>query len=131
MDAVKNLNGTVWVFASLLIAMVIIQALLFLRLALNFNKKNNLATKAEIVSAARSIGIDAKVNMQSGVIYVNGTMTMPEVGLPLADIIRNLEDQVEDRNSSVDKDDPDCIFRRDVIALREAVRLLRRLEVQS
>lgn len=86
---------------------------------------------AEIVSAARSIGIDAKVNMQSGVIYVNGTMTMPEVGLPLADIIRNLEDQVEDRNSSVDKDDPDCIFRRDVIALREAVRLLRRLEVQS
>ena len=46
MDAVKNLNGTVWVFASLLIAMVIIQALLFLRLALNFNKKNNLATKA-------------------------------------------------------------------------------------
>lgn len=82
---------------------------------------------AEIVSAARSIGIDAKVNMQSGVIYVNGTMTMPEVGLPLADIIRNLEDQVEDRNSSVDKDDPDCIFRRDVIALRAAARLLREL----
>lgn len=54
MDAVKNLNGTVWVFASLLIAMVIIQALLFLRLALNFNKKNNLASKAEIVSAART-----------------------------------------------------------------------------
>lgn len=86
---------------------------------------------AEIVSAARSIGIDAKVNMQSGVIYVNGTMTMPEVGLPLADIIRNLEDQVEDRNSSVDKDDPDCIFRRDVIALREAVSLLRRLEAPA
>ena len=29
---------------------------------------------ADITSAARSIGIDAKVNMQSGVIYVNGTM---------------------------------------------------------
>ena len=29
---------------------------------------------ADITSAALSIGIDAKVNMQSGVIYVNGTM---------------------------------------------------------
>ena len=39
--------------------------------------------------------------MQSGVIYVQEScpMTMPEVGLPLADIIRNLEDQVEDRES--------------------------------
>ena len=62
---------------------------------------------ADITSAARSIGIDAKVDMQSGVIYVQEScpMTMPEVGLPLADIIRNLEDQVEDRESSIDKDD--------------------------
>ena len=75
---------------------------------------------AEIVSAARSIGIDAKVNMQSGVIYVPEScpMTMPEVSLPLADIISSLEDQAKDRESSVDPDDPDCIFRRDAIALR-------------
>ena len=54
---------------------------------------------AEIVSAARSIGIDAKVNMQSGVIYVPEScpMTMPEVSLPLADIISSLEDQAKDR----------------------------------
>lgn len=84
---------------------------------------------AEIVSAARSIGIDAKVNMQSGVIYVPEScpMTMPEVSLPLADIISSLEDQAKDRESSVDPDDPDCIFRRDAIALRAAARLLREL----
>lgn len=52
-------------------------------------------------------------------------------GLPLADIISNLEDQAEDRDSSIDKDDPDCIFRQDAAALRAAVRLLRRLEVQA
>lgn len=53
-DVVKSLNGTVWVFAALLIGMVVIQALLFLRLALNFNKKNSLLTKDEISSAART-----------------------------------------------------------------------------
>lgn len=49
-------------------------------------------------------------------------------GMPLAEIIRNLEDQAEDRDSSVDKDDPDCIFRHDAAALRAAVSLLRRLK---
>lgn len=87
---------------------------------------------AEIVSAARSIGIDAKVNMQSGAIAVREKcpMTMPEVGLPLAEIIRNLEDQAEDRDSSIDKDDPDCIFRQDAAALRAAVGLLQELGAQ-
>ena len=41
------------------------------------------------------------------------------------EIIRNLEDQVKDRESSVDKDDPDCIFRRDAEALREAAKFLK------
>lgn len=40
--------------------------------------------------------------------------------MTLAEIIRSLEDQAEDRDSSVDEDDPDCIFRRDAKALREA-----------
>lgn len=88
---------------------------------------------AEIVSAARAIGIDAKVNMQSGVIYVQEASpeTLPEVSLPLADIISNLEDQTMDRESSVDADDPDCIFRKDVIALQAAVRLLRGLRARQ
>lgn len=47
--------------------------------------------------------------------------------MTLDEIIRNLEDQAEDRDSSVDKDDPDCIFRRDAAALREAVNLLTEL----
>lgn len=40
MDAVKSLNGEMWIFASLLIAVVILQAVLFLRLALRVNKKH-------------------------------------------------------------------------------------------
>lgn len=49
-------------------------------------------------------------------------------GMLLDEIIRSLEDQAEDRDSSVDKDDPDCIFRHDAAALRAAVSLLRRLK---
>ena len=52
-------------------------------------------------------------------------------GMPLAEIIRGLEDQADDRDSSVDKDDPDCIFRHDAAALRAAVSLLRRLEAPA
>lgn len=86
---------------------------------------------ADITSAARSIGIDAKVNMQSGVITVQDNPQNIEVpeGLTLAEIISNLEDQALDRDSSVDKDDPDCIFRHDAAALRAAVAMLRKLEV--
>lgn len=49
-------------------------------------------------------------------------------GIPLAEIIRSLEDQAEDRDSFVNKDDPKCIFRHDAAALRAAVSLLRRLK---
>lgn len=53
-DAVKNMNGTIWIFAALLIGMVVVQALLFLRLALRFNKQNNLLTRNELSHAART-----------------------------------------------------------------------------
>lgn len=59
MEAVKNMNGTVWVFASILIGMVIVQALLFLRLALNFNKKNKVVTQQEIAVAAKTGAVSA------------------------------------------------------------------------
>ena len=51
-------------------------------------------------------------------------------GLTLNEIISSLEDQARDRDSSVDKDDPDCIFRHDAAALRAAVVLLRNLGVK-
>lgn len=94
---------------------------------------------AEITSAARSVGIDAKVNMQSGVITVlehpvgkiPATDAFIKSGMTLAEIIDNLRDQVDDRESSVDKDDPDCIFRRDAAALRVAVELLEGVKVQN
>ena len=47
--------------------------------------------------------------------------------MTLDEIIRNLEDQVKDRESSIDEDDPECIFRTDAKALREAVSLLENL----
>ena len=45
--------------------------------------------------------------------------------MTLDEIIRNLEDQAQDRESSIDKDDPDCIFRKDAEALREVVGIIR------
>lgn len=54
LDVVQDLNGTVWVFTAMLIGVVIVQALLFLRMALKFNKKNNLLSRNEITRAART-----------------------------------------------------------------------------
>lgn len=45
--------------------------------------------------------------------------------MTIGEIIRNLEDQAKDRESSIDKDDPECIFRKDAEALREAVSIIR------
>lgn len=53
-DVIASMNGTLWIFAALLIGMVIVQALIFLRAALRFNKRNNLVTSEELKSAARS-----------------------------------------------------------------------------
>ena len=59
MEAIKNMNGTVWVFAAILIGMVIVQALLFLRLALNMNKKTNAVSKEEISQAVKTGAVSA------------------------------------------------------------------------
>lgn len=53
-DIIKNMNPTLWVFAGLLIAWVFVQAFWFLKLALDFNKKNQLVTKQEISQAAKT-----------------------------------------------------------------------------
>ena len=88
---------------------------------------------AEIVSAARSVGIDALIDMQAGAITVKeGRLTMlSDVGLSLDEIISSLEDQALDKEDFVDEDDPECIFRHDAAALRAATRLIRKMEVQN
>lgn len=53
-DVVASMNGKLWIFAALLIGMVGIQALIFLRAALRFNKRNSLLTREELKSAVRS-----------------------------------------------------------------------------
>jgi len=50
-EIIKSMNPTLWVFSGLLIGWVFVQSGLFLRLALNFNKKNNLATQDELKQA--------------------------------------------------------------------------------
>ena len=88
---------------------------------------------AEIVSAARSVGIGAKVDMQSGKISVQERrLTMlSDIDLSLNEIVSSLEDQALDKEDFVDEDDPDCIFRRDVATLRAVARLLRKIEVRN
>lgn len=51
-SVIQNMNGTIWVFASILILWVLVQSGLFLRLTLNFNKKNQLLSSAEIKQTA-------------------------------------------------------------------------------
>lgn len=53
------MNGSAWVFAGILILMVIIQALLFLRMALRFNKKHGVLTGEEVNLAVRTGAIAA------------------------------------------------------------------------
>ncbi len=53
METIRQLNPTLWVFAALLILWVLVQAGLFVRLALNFNKKNKLLTGQEIKDCAK------------------------------------------------------------------------------
>lgn len=53
-EAIQNMNSTFWVFAVMLIGLVSAQAIMFVRLALNFNKKNDLMTKDEISQAAKA-----------------------------------------------------------------------------
>lgn len=88
---------------------------------------------AEIVSAARSVGIGAKVDMQSGKISVQERRLTMLYGIDLSlnEIVSSLEDQALDKEDFVDEDDPDCIFRRDVAALRAAARFLRKMEVRN
>ena len=53
-ETISGMNGTLWIFTALIIGMVIVQSFLFLRMALRFNKKNQLLSNEEIKSAART-----------------------------------------------------------------------------
>ena len=59
MQAVANMNGTIWVFAVIIIGFVILQSALFLRLALNFNKKVKAVSDEEIKLSFKTGAISA------------------------------------------------------------------------
>lgn len=53
-DVISSLNGTSWAFAALLILCVIVEAIVFIRLALKYNRKYKLCSKEEISSTVRT-----------------------------------------------------------------------------
>lgn len=59
MQAVSNMNGTIWIFAVIVIAFVVLQSMLFLRLALKFNKKVKAVTDEEIKLSFKTGAISA------------------------------------------------------------------------
>ena len=56
---VASMNGTIWVFAAILIAWVLVQSFLFVRHALRMNTTYSLVTKAEMNTAIRTGAIAA------------------------------------------------------------------------
>lgn len=72
-EVVSSMNGTIWVFAGLLIAMVVVQAVIFLRHALSFNKKHNLVSNEELKSITRT-GATAVIGPAMSVIVVALTL---------------------------------------------------------
>lgn len=63
------MNGTIWVFAGLLVGMVVVQACIFLKLALDYNKKLHVLTKEDIRLATRT-GFIAVIGPSFGVLPV-------------------------------------------------------------
>lgn len=61
METIKLVNPLVWVFALILTGFVVIQATVFLRMALKFNKENNVLTDEEL-----------KLSMRTGIFSIAG-----------------------------------------------------------
>lgn len=56
-DAVRNVTSVVWPFAIVLLGFVLVQATLFMRNALKFNKKYNLYSKEDLASIVKSSAV--------------------------------------------------------------------------
>ena len=78
MEAITNMNGTLWIFAVILIALVLVQSFLFLRLAMRFNKKHKLVSDEEVkeaVSTGAVAAIGPSVNSIVSLIAMVGSAT--------------------------------------------------------
>lgn len=76
LEIANKLNGTIWVFCAILIGLVLVQSFLFLRLALNYNKKFNLLTKSELNQAVRTGSIAAIGPSLSSLVVAISLMTV-------------------------------------------------------
>lgn len=59
MNTVEMLNGTMWVFAVILIVIVVVQSLAYLRMALKFNSRYKVLSKDEVNQAIRTGSVAA------------------------------------------------------------------------
>lgn len=76
LEIANKLNGTIWVFCAILIGLVLVQSFLFLRLALNYNKKYKLLTKDELGQAVRTGSIAAIGPSMSSLVVAISLMTI-------------------------------------------------------
>lgn len=56
-EAVKNITAIIWPFAFVLLGFVLVQATLFMRNALKFNKKYNLYSKEDLTSIVKTSAV--------------------------------------------------------------------------
>lgn len=61
METIRQVNGTVWLFAAILIGFVLVQATVFMKKALDFNKKHKVLTDEEV-----------KLSMRTGIFSILG-----------------------------------------------------------
>lgn len=75
-NSVQNVNNVIWFFATILIAFVVLQATVFLRMALKFNKRNNILTDGEIKTAMKTGGISVIAPALSVTVIALSLITM-------------------------------------------------------
>ena len=64
MEAIKNMNGTLWIFAIILICLVLAQSFLFLRLAMRFNRKHKLVSDEEVNEAVSTGAVKGAITFR-------------------------------------------------------------------
>ncbi|MDO4754683.1 MAG: DUF5058 family protein, partial [Bacillota bacterium] len=53
-ETIQRINPQIWIFAIVLIGFVVLQAAVFLKMALNFNKKHHVLTSQEVKDAVKT-----------------------------------------------------------------------------
>lgn len=69
MDAVKEMNGIIWVFALIIVGFACVQAMLFVRHALKFNNEHQLLSQSDLRQCVKT-GLLSTIGPSVSVIFV-------------------------------------------------------------